>query len=121
MRIPRVALVTLTLGAACGGDDGDGGGSGGGTDVSEKRIEAAIEGFCTQSEKCGALSDTVEACVSQYNDYVEYGIDTDGTDCGDAMLDFLECYANLACDADDDCEDRYDTMVKECPNVVEED
>jgi hypothetical protein len=112
-RIPRMALVTLTLGVACGDDDGDR------IDVSAQRRQSATEAYCNQAQECGELEqETVNACIEEYMDYVEGAIDADGEDCGDAMLDWVECYAKLSCESDDDCEELYDTMVKECPNVI---
>lgn len=110
-RIPSVATAALLLGgAACGDDDKGGtpGGSTSGVNVSSSRIEAIAKAYCELGKKCApsefdAYYSSISECAESYSAEFDPGstqLTSDEKACLDAMLDYVACYAQTACDED---------------------
>ena len=99
LRIPRLAVASLVLGGAC--DDGKSS-----TDVGAARVQRIAERICRQQFMCDPESDGTEVeCVDDGVEELSSEIERDRR-CGEALLDYYECYASLPCEEseeDDKC------------------
>lgn len=108
--IPRLALATLSLGAACG-SDGDGGGGNrdkkllepAGQNATLERTEAVAEAVCKKFNEC-APDDfrrdytSVQECADEFGGYFNE-VAAEDEICKDALLDYYGCFARLGCEA----------------------
>lgn len=108
--IPRLALATLSLGAACG-SDGDGGGGNrdkkllesAGQDATSERADAVADAVCKKFNECAPDEfrrdyTSVQACADDVDSYFNEIAGEDEI-CKDALLDYYGCFARLGCEA----------------------
>lgn len=135
-RIPCITTAALVLGGgACGGSKASTSAEGArGVDTSSERIRAVAREICESEQRCtpADFSDSytsVDNCVeTQVESFPLSGRSgEDVQKCQDALLDLAVCYADAACDAEDEeiddaCGDLYETYADLCAGfgIVEE-
>lgn len=126
-RIPRMAAVVMVLGgASC--DDGKGGGAAG-LNVSDQRIERVVRRLCELGFECRETRaeyeedfGTEKECAEELISEAKADFEGLSNKCGDAYLDYYECYLSLGCSPDEgECEELYEVMERECPDITGED
>lgn len=112
-RIPKLATVSLVLGAGCGDDKEDP------IDVSDGRIETLARATCEKMFECdpdGSKEefDSVAECAASYEAYWSEYVSTYGKECTDAYLDAYECLSEATCGDNDACEELMDKAEELC-------
>lgn len=122
-RIPRMAAVVMVLGSASCDDDKGGGTAG--VNVSDRRLERISKRLCELGFECiESRSDyeeefgTERECVEEVLAEAKADFEGLSNKCGDAYLDYYECYLSLGCSIEEgECEEFYEVMERECPEL----
>ena len=124
-RIPRVTVAVMVLGGASCDDDK---GGTGGVNVSKSRIDRLAEQYCETVFECPETREdyedefgTEQQCVEQFGAELNSDLKEVSKECGDAYLDYYECYLSMGCSAEEgDCEEFYERAKDECPDFEDE-
>src|SRR5690349_20342281 len=106
-RIPRLATVSLILGAGCGDEKDDA------IDVSNGRMEKLARSTCEKAFECAPESSkedfgSVANCASSYEAYWSEYVKTYGQECMDAYLDYYACISEATCGDENACKELSD-------------